>query len=53
MAFKMKGMAIDKSPMPMKGHANTTAIYKKHTGEDDKGPGQGTKKGQFTGAGIP
>jgi hypothetical protein len=34
MAFKMKGMAIDKSPMPMKGHANTTAMYK--NGEDDK-----------------
>jgi hypothetical protein len=36
MAFKMKGMAIDKSPMPMKGHANTTAMYNKHTDEDDK-----------------
>ena len=34
MAFKMKGVAIDKTAMPMKGHANTTAMYK--NGEDDK-----------------
>jgi|TARA_B100000035_G_scaffold312641_1_gene324556 hypothetical protein len=52
MAFKMKGVAIDKTAMPMKGHANTTAMYK-NGDEDDKGPGQGTKKGQYTGSGIP
>ena len=52
MAFKMKGVAIDKTAMPMKGHANTTAMYK-NGDEGDKGPGQGTKKGQYTGSGIP